>query len=108
MHTNPTWKVGKYLEAAELEKRNSEERQPNVTHHCFMDVSIGGRNAGRITVGLFGEEVPKTVENFRILCTGEQSSSKDHLHYKGATFPWIRRCPHPVLSLGYTVSQSQK
>ena len=29
-----------------------------------MDVSIGGEEAGRIMVGLFGKIVPETTENF--------------------------------------------
>jgi len=28
----------------------------------FFDISIGGKPAGRIIMGLFGDTVPKTVE----------------------------------------------
>lgn len=39
-------------------------------------------------MALFGKAVPKTVENFRALCTGEveKGTSGKHLHYKGTTF----------------------
>jgi len=45
-----------------------------VTTKCFFDVEAGGEALGRIVLGLFGEDVPKTAENFRALCTGKQLS----------------------------------
>merc|ERR1719431_266742 len=40
--------------------------------HVFFDVEIDGQNAGRITMELRQDVCPKTAENFRCLCTGEQ------------------------------------
>lgn len=33
-----------------------------------MDVSIDDEPIGQLTIGLFGEDSPKTVENFRQIC----------------------------------------
>jgi peptidylprolyl isomerase len=54
----------------------------------FFDVSIGGQPAGRIVMELFKDQVPKTAENFRALCTGEKGVGKSGkpLHYEGSTF----------------------
>jgi len=55
---------------------------------CFFDVTIDGRDVGRIVFELFADVVPKTAENFRALCTGEKGDTAQGipLHYKGCTF----------------------
>mmetsp|Transcript_10433 Transcript_10433/g.14754 ORF Transcript_10433/g.14754 Transcript_10433/m.14754 type:complete len:196 (-) Transcript_10433:289-876(-) len=62
--------------------------EPAITKKVYFDVSIGGTPAGKIVMGLFGDVVPKTTENFRALCTGEKGTgaSGKPLHYKGSTF----------------------
>lgn len=59
-----------------------------VTNRVFFDIEIDGVYEGRIVFGLFGKTVPKTAENFRALCTGENGVGRSGkpLHYKGSIF----------------------
>lgn len=54
----------------------------------FFDMTIGGQSAGRIVMELYADTVPKTVENFRALCTGEKGTGQSGkpLHFKGSAF----------------------
>lgn len=61
---------------------------PEITHRVFLDVDIDKQRIGRMVIGLYGQVVPKTVENFRALCTGEKGKGANGkaLHYKGTPF----------------------
>ncbi|KAL0489465.1 hypothetical protein AKO1_009172 [Acrasis kona] len=61
---------------------------PLFKQRVFFDVKVGSKDVQRINFELFEEQVPKTAENFRALCTGEKGMGKSGkpLHYKGAPF----------------------
>ncbi|KAJ6499085.1 peptidylprolyl isomerase B [Mycena sanguinolenta] len=60
---------------------------PRITHKVFFDIKHGDKEMGRITMGLYGGTVPKTVENFRALATGiKKDGTELGYGYKGSKF----------------------
>lgn len=55
--------------------------EETVTKVVYFDIEIGGEPVGRIEIGLFGDIVPKTVENFVQLATHQQGFG-----YRGSLF----------------------
>ncbi|KAG0475883.1 hypothetical protein HPP92_012724 [Vanilla planifolia] len=73
------------------EKKDAESVH-EITHRVYMDVNIDGQHAGRIVVGLYGKVLPKTVEKFRALCTGEKGKvpNGNEVHHKGPKLKSLR------------------
>lgn len=57
------------------------KKDAEITDTVYFDISIDGQPAGRVEMGLYGATTPKTVENFKQLCTGEPGFG-----YKSSTF----------------------
>mmetsp|Transcript_6952 Transcript_6952/g.10258 ORF Transcript_6952/g.10258 Transcript_6952/m.10258 type:complete len:234 (+) Transcript_6952:93-794(+) len=57
------------------------KKDAEITDSVYFDVEINGESAGRIEMGLYGSVVPKTVENFKQLCTGQNGFG-----YSGSIF----------------------
>ena len=70
--------------------RGATGQAPAVTGNpkVYFDMTVGGAAAGRIVMELRADVVPRTVENFRALCTGERGTGKSgkQLTFKDSSF----------------------
>ena len=65
--------------------------QAEITSRVYFDIEIDNHAAGRIVIGLHGNVVPKTVQNFETLCEGTQQHPRGtKLAYKGSIFHRVR------------------
>ena len=66
----------------------AKNKTPKVTKSVYLDIEIDHQPAGRIVIGLFGEDVNRTAENFLHLCLCDKGigTSGKPLCYKGAPF----------------------
>ena len=51
-----------------------------------FSIGVDGQDAGEIKLNMFGNEVPKTVENFVTLCEGKVMDNDVQLTYEGSKF----------------------
>ena len=56
--------------------------------HVYFQIKHGDEDLGRVVMQLYRDITPKTAENFRALCTGENGIGTlgKLLHYEGCTF----------------------
>ena len=74
-------------------KKSKKSKQPKCTSKVYFDIEVDGlpfpsEDQNRITICLYGKTVPKTVDNFRALSTGENGigNKGKALSYKGSVF----------------------
>ena len=77
----------------QMEKKWRKEGPTHNKEKVFLDIAIDGREVGRVLILLALDVVPKTADNFRMLCTGElgRSARDVVLNYTGSAFHRIEK-----------------
>ena len=52
----------------------------------YLDIDIGGKPSGRMVFELYSDIVPRTAENFRVLCVGDQKAGGKNLSFLNSIF----------------------
>jgi cyclophilin family peptidyl-prolyl cis-trans isomerase len=61
--------------------------QAEITTRVYFDIEVDRHEAGRIVIGLYGNVVPQTVQNFETLCRGDTTHPRGAtLAYQGSSF----------------------
>ena len=77
--------VAEQESAASLALLRAHPKQQKLSNPVvFMDITIGGHYSGRLVFELYADVVPRTAENFRVLCTGEHRRDGEPQGYKGS------------------------
>mmetsp|Transcript_31597 Transcript_31597/g.122350 ORF Transcript_31597/g.122350 Transcript_31597/m.122350 type:complete len:180 (+) Transcript_31597:39-578(+) len=72
-----------------------------VTDRVYFDVSVNGKDLGRVTFGLFGKDAPKTVQEFLKLVPGNRAGDRLEPSSPEYTNSLIYRCiPGSLVDLG--------
>ena len=77
------------VEQDSLSDKPIQPPQAAITSRAYFDIAIDGKDQGRIVLGLHGNVVPKTVQNFEALCRGDTLDKHNNnmpLRYEGSTF----------------------
>ena len=67
-------------------RAEDDDKDPPITRIVYFDIEIDGKPIGRIEMGLFGKDLPKTTENFRHLCVCDRTFRGTSLCYKRSRF----------------------
>ena len=82
-------------------------KDAKVTSQVALTIAVNGQDLpDQIVLGLFGENVPKTAENFRVLCTEQRKSQSSGrtLTYVGS--PFHRIIPNFMIQGGDFTNQN--
>ena len=79
----------------DFDSYNVADNRLLVTHKVYLNITFGGYPAEPIVIGLFGNTVPRTVENFIGLARGqmkyvEEIDDYKYYGYKGSSFHRIK------------------